>query len=296
MQEVRQPYSRIKRTNQDTKGITLTDIRENLGWLVGSIVTALALIFGWVYQSGVLSTLIGVAIGAGITYYVQTKTQNRAWKREYALKIAEEVYGNLFKEVKNIISSLEREHQSYRINFGKWKEFQEDHRYFMVDAGSRARLDDFCNKLDKYSEAAVKLGNEIRKIIMEETERIFGIRISIHQMPQTQVTYKRGYSGASGSPDIVQCLVSEMHPIDFVKGYDPEASDLDFNITVTSIDNKQTNISNSSDLDRFWQTCLKRTKENETYKFVTEENWKMLEDAKKLKKEIIERVEKPWKI
>jgi len=84
----------------------MTDVRENLGWLIGSIVTALSLIFGWIYQSGVLSTLVGVAIGAGITYYVQTKTQNRAWKREYAVKIAETVYGSLFKELQRIQRSL----------------------------------------------------------------------------------------------------------------------------------------------------------------------------------------------
>jgi len=37
-------------------------------------------------------------------------------------------------------------------------------------------------------------------------------------------------------------------------------------------------------------------KENETCKFVVEENSKILEDARKLREEIVKRIEKPWKI
>jgi hypothetical protein len=53
----------------------MTNIQENLGLVIGSIIAALGFILGYVLQSGVLNTLVGVAIGAGITYYVQTKTQ-----------------------------------------------------------------------------------------------------------------------------------------------------------------------------------------------------------------------------
>ena len=271
----------------------MEDIRENLGWLIGSVVTALAMIFGWIYQSGVLSTLIGVAIGAGITYYVQTKTQNRAWKREYAVKIAEQVYGSLFKEIKNVLRSLEEKYYIYWINFGAWKEFQQDHRYFMVDANFRARLDNFAERLEKYSQAAIKLGSEVRKIVFEETERFFGVKTS--QVPAIQASYMKGYSPSSTMLDLVQCVVSESHPLESIRR-EPDASKLDFVMIVTSIENKTTHIPHSSDFDEFWQICLKRMKENDTYKFVTEENGKIIEHAQKLKAEIVERIEKPWKI
>jgi len=272
----------------------MTDIRENLGYFIGSVVTALALILGWIYQSGVLNTLVGVAIGAGITYYVQTKTQDRAWKREYAVKIAEEVYGNLFKQVKSIINSLEEKQYTYWISFDKWREFQQDHRYFMVDEVFRVRLDDFSDKLEEYSKAGMKLGSDIQKIIFEEIDRVFGIKTN--QIPQAQVSYMRGYSRGSTFPDLVRCLVSETHPIDVSKKLDSEASDVEFTLRVTPIDNKTIDIPYSSDYDDFWQTCLRRMKENETYKFVTKENNRILEDARKLKGEIIERIEKPWKV
>jgi hypothetical protein len=288
----------------------MTDIRENLGYLIGSFVTALALVLGLIYQSGVLNTLVGVAIGAGITYYVQTRTQNRAWKREYAVKIAETVYGSLFKQIKSIIGNLEQKYHIYYVDFSQWREFQEDQRYFMVDESFRSRLDDFTHKLEEYSQAAVKLEREISKIIMEETERVYGIKTN--QIPQVQITYMRAGSHASTNTDLLRCLVSETHPIDFPKTYDPEATDIAFTLIIISIDNIVTSIDNTKiirvapptenkqinipDSDRLWQVCLRRMKENETYKLVTEENGKILEDAQELKKELSKRIEEPWRI
>jgi hypothetical protein len=274
----------------------MTDSRENLGWLLGSIVTALGLIFGWILQSGVLNTLVGVAIGAGITYYVQTKTQNRAWKREYTIKIVEEVYGNLFKQVKTIIQSLEEKYYTYWISFDKWKEFQQDHRYFMVDDNFRVKLDDFDERLDKYSRSAIKLNDVIRKIVIEETERVFGEKIN--QIPQVEVRYMKGYSQSSTMPDLIRCLASETHPIEIPKRNESDVTGLELTLIITSIDNKTSKIpySLNKNLEKFWQSCIKRMKENETYRFVVEENSKILEDARKLREEIVKRIEEPWKI
>lgn len=58
----------------------MTDLRENLGWLVGSIATAIAMAVGWFISSGVVVNLLFLLIGSGITYFVQTRTQKRAWK------------------------------------------------------------------------------------------------------------------------------------------------------------------------------------------------------------------------
>ena len=82
----------------------MTDLRENLGWVIGSIATAIAMAVGWVISTGVVVNLLFLLIGSGITYFVQTRTQKRAWKREYSVRIVEEVYGSLFSGIKGIIS------------------------------------------------------------------------------------------------------------------------------------------------------------------------------------------------
>jgi len=210
------------------------------------------------------------------------------------VKIAEVVYGNLFKSLRNIIQSLESKCQIYWISFDSWKEFQQDHRYFMVDENFRDELDDFSKKLDSYSQAAVNMGSEVRKIVVEETQRVFGIEVT--EIPRPEVTFLRGYSHSSMMPDLVQCLVSETDPIDYTKRTHSEASGLELTLTITSIDNKISKISYSPEFEGFWESCLRRMKENVTYKFVTEENHKILKEAKKVREEVIKRIEKPWKI
>ena len=164
----------------------------------------------------------------------------------------------------------------------------------MVDKVFRTRLDDFNNRLEEYSKACMKLENDVRRMIYEEIDRIFRIKTS--QIPQVIVTYMKGYSRSQTFPELIRCLVTETHPIDTPRKFESEASDIEFTLRVTSTDNVAFDIPYSSDYEEFWQTCLRRMKENDTYKFVTEENTRILEDTRKLKEEIVDRIERPWKI
>jgi len=65
----------------------MTDIRENFDLMISSILASLAIIIGWIVQSGTIVALVSVLIGAAISYFVQTRTQKRAWKREYSVKL-----------------------------------------------------------------------------------------------------------------------------------------------------------------------------------------------------------------
>jgi len=63
------------------------------------------------------------------------------WKREYAVKIAEEVYGNLFKEVKSIISSLEEKIYIKGVESAVLiRNSMCNKTYFQLDANSSACL------------------------------------------------------------------------------------------------------------------------------------------------------------
>lgn len=58
----------------------MTDLRENLGWVIGSIATAIAMAVGWLTSSGVVVNLLFLLLGSGITYVVQTRTQKECGK------------------------------------------------------------------------------------------------------------------------------------------------------------------------------------------------------------------------
>jgi len=234
--------------------IAMTDLRENLGWIIGSIATAIAMTFGWIYQSGILSTLVGIIVGAGIAFFIQTKTQKRAWKREYSVRIAEEVYGSLFSGIKGIITALERKGY-WHLDFGAWRTMQDDHRYFMVDNKFRIQLDDFSKKLENYSTAIIKLRQDIlREIVNEEAERVFNIRTN--ETINLQVKYKKKRSLASTSLDIINCLISQTHPKDDVSKYTSDISSIECLVNVMQTDRT---IFNSHDMDKFnefWESCL----------------------------------------
>ena len=273
----------------------MTDLRENLGWLIGSIATAIAMAVGWFISSGVVVNLLFLLIGSGITYFVQTRTQKRAWKREYSVRIAEEVYGSLFRGVKGIILSLKNKWYRH-TDFSVWREMQDDHRYFMVDKGFRIKLDQFRERLEKYSRTVVKVRVEILpKIVLEETERVFGVKTD--DIPRVKVTYMKGRRLVSSPLNLSNCIVSETHPIKHATRDEPDVSEVSFLLAVKPIGKAgATNYDKTPELNKFWQSSLKRIRQDESYKFMVEENNTLLEEARKLKQEIANRIEEPWKI
>lgn len=272
----------------------MRDLHENLGWIIGSAIAGIATFLSLMWESGLLSTLIGIIIGAGIAYFVQTRTQKRAWKREYSVRIAEEVYGSLFRGVKGIILSLKNKGY-WHTDFSVWREMQDDHRYFMVDKGFRGKLDQFRERLEKYSRTVVKVREEILpKIANEETERVFNLEAV--RYASLEVHYKEKRSNVSAEPNIIDCLVSKTHPKDHVLRDKSGISNVEFDIRIQKLDGNFYHSDELAKFDEFWESCVRRTKENKNYKFIIEENEKLLEEARKLKQEIANRIEEPWKI
>lgn len=270
----------------------MVDVRENLGWILGSIVTTIAIAVGWFVQSGAMTNLLFVLLGAGITYFVQVRTQKRAWKREYSVKIAETVYGELYKEVKSLQTTLESE-GLWQIRFNKWEEFQRDHRYFMVEEKFREKLDSFLAEVNQYNLAIWRLRHEtLPEIVNEEALRIFHTSVRADNI-NLWIKYKEGDSVNQVKPDIIECLIRQTHPRNWVleKGNKHEITE--FLILFGQVDSGP---SIYAKFDEFWAACLKRMKEETDYQHLVEKTNTMRQEAEYKRKELAERIEKPWKI
>jgi len=243
--------------------------------------------------SGILA-IIGAIVGSLITYYTQKHTQERAWKREYGVEIAEEVYGSLFAEIKGIIRSLED--KWYRqLSLDAWREMQDDHRYFMVDEKFRTKLDELFQRVQDYNMAVYKLENIILpKIVNEETKRVFNVDTDEHA--RLEVKYVEGSSPHSGVSNTIRCLISQTHPKDDVLRGATEFSNVECLVNVRRRDGTTFHDHDMEKFNQFWESCLRRMKEDKTYNFIIEENEKLLKEARNLKKEIVKRIEEPWKI
>ena len=242
---------------------------------------------------GVL-TILGAIVGALISHYINKQSQERAWKREYALRLVEEVYSVLFNSLRRITSSLERKIY-YHVSFVEWYGMKEDYRYFMVDKKFRAKLDDFFEKMEGYGTAVIRLRQTILpEILNEETERVFNVQAEKHAT--LEVKYKRRRDVIATSPRIVDCLISRTHPKEDVLAESPESSVIECFVNFRQRDGKPFHSHDVAKFDEFWESCLERMKSNETYQFVIGENDRLLDEARNLEKEIIKRIEEPWKI
>lgn len=277
----------------------MTDLRDNLAWIIGSIATAIAMAVGWLISSGVVINLLFLLVGSGITYFVQTRTQKSAWKREYSVKIAEEVYGKLYHEIKQISSDLQEQRLS-TVNFGQWQQFQETHQYFMVDKTFRVELDDFLKGIKSYNAAVIKLiGEVIPAITRNESEKIFNaIGFIIIDLKYKDVNGNIFTSSVTPNDS----LINRASPREYIEKQNPGSKVVDFQTKFRDVIEtfglpviEKPKIGETK-FNEFWESSFKQLKENETYRLILDKQNALLNEDKKILEELIKRIEQPWKI
>lgn len=217
------------------------------------------------------------------------KLEKRAWKKEHLIGVVEQVYGHLHRQVKWIVWSLEKKH--YRnVNFEEWGQFQEDHRYFMVDEKFRTELDEFFERVRAYNGAIIRFENTILpRIVNEETKRVFNVDTDEHV--RLQVKGVKGHRPYSGTPNIIRCLISQTHPKDEFLRDESEISSIECYVNIKQRNGETFHSHGLSKFDEFWELCIARMMKDKTYNFVIEENDKLLEKARKIKKGITKRIQ-----
>ena len=53
----------------------MTNLRSNIGYIIGSAIAGAGIFLSWFYESGLLATIVGIVIGAVIAFIAQTRTQ-----------------------------------------------------------------------------------------------------------------------------------------------------------------------------------------------------------------------------
>jgi hypothetical protein len=273
----------------------MADVRDNWAVIVGSAVTAAAMAVGWLLSSGVLLNLIFLVLGSGITYSVQSRTQKKAWQREYSVKIAETVYGPVYRDVKSMVDALGQGALDLPP-FGFWAECQRDHKYFMVDEKFRNRLDIFQKRVGEYDGFLSESRNKaLPGLLHEEADKFFKTG---DKPVGVLIDAVRGDTPVNSQLDesvLVDHLIHGTHPgTDLLNSRKPELKIVSLRVTFgrgsraipggTEADGK---------FDEFWQNCL--TTVVKDFKF-REKADEMRHEAEKLRQDLARRIEKPWKI
>ncbi|MCK4477990.1 hypothetical protein KAU88_05640 [Candidatus Bathyarchaeota archaeon] len=235
-------------------------LRGNWDWLIGSISTGLAVGASLLVSSEVFAVLIGTLVGLGVSYFVQSRTQKRAWKREYSVKIVEEVYGALFKEFQNVLAELEKK-VAHHVHLMEWSEIKRSYKYFMVDKEFRRKIDFFDSRLSTFSDSISRARDFISDFLVEETRKAFGIEGELG-FAKLNVVLGRGKRGtARRDIDLVECVLRRKHPkeaaLEIWPGYSIQSADVEITGGEGQYDR--------SDLRRFeeyWEKSLERAKRN----------------------------------
>lgn len=248
---------------------------------------------------GIIGAVVGAVVGAGISYYVQTKTQRNAWKREYSVKIAETVYATLYSNVKGIKTLLENGKFDI-ISFAGWSEFQKDHRQLQVRPDKfRAQLDEFLKKIEGYDRDVLRLIQEVfPDIVQKASEKVFEL---IPDEMNINVKCKQS-SGRfeQGNYTPVFCLRERKYPRELLMESFPDSEIVSFSVDLgkshsvighNAVElNFPTNV-NEEKFKEFWKSCLELGNENEIYKRVLQKQSELLKESKIIFKELEKRME-----
>jgi hypothetical protein len=237
---------------------------------------------------GVIGTILGVVLGAVISYYIQTKTQRNAWKREYSVKIAETVYAALYSNIKAIKSLLETGKFEI-ISFGTWQEFQNDHRHLQVRPDKfRKQLDEFLKKADDYDSDVMRLINNVFPDIAEKAAKktfnltIQDINISVKGKQPSGRFEELNYN-------LVSCLRERKHPRDLLMESYPESEIISFSVNFGT--NRITvGTPDEAEFNEFWKLCLQLEDENEICKRVIQKQRELLNESKNIFIELQKRI------
>lgn len=290
----------------------MTDLKEDFAIVITSLTTGVFAFLSWFYQSSIFGTVTGLVIGAGITFFVQTRSQKRIWKREYAIKTIEQVYSKLYGEVKIIVSSLKRDNLEDVFIVGNWSLIENDHRYFMVDEKFRQRLEQFYSTLAKYNSAISEfnwltsriLTNSAKIIFNKEPENTPNLSYSCHVGDKQHSFQPAAESYLRRLQTLEQMKKQILSDTDLTKPITNER----FIISFYFRDNQTSNVlpipqisrsfedDNIEHISAYWELCLKSFRESKSYMYANKEKPILQKEANDIIKTIEKRISEPWKI
>jgi hypothetical protein len=203
----------------------MTDLGDNLAWIVGSIATAIAMAIGWFISSGVVINLLFLLIGAGITYFAQTRTQKRAWKRENSLTMRDKVYGPIFREVSMILENLEL---CEKVELDATRKLEDEMRnynylFYKIPHDLKEKLYELVSRLENYTKIRYGAETKILEIIREAVIQAYKVDVNVRQSAvvlRMEIEYLD-----VATMSLEQALIQRITPKEFVERVTKEFGD-----------------------------------------------------------------------
>jgi len=207
----------------------------------------------------------------------------------------QEIYGQLKKSVINIISNLENK-DYHKFSLEPWHDIQVDERHQLVNKKLRNRLDNFSEKIDKYGSVIDQIDFKILKTITQDVaNEIYKKEQSASGMLHLSIRFFKTRGEPLNRSITIYDHLKKKHTIeeliDFTRK-EENLSEEEIKGTELELQYYREPINDEQKITVFWNQCLERLDDVPEYKFIVKQNDVLLEEAKKIKEELIKRIEK----
>jgi hypothetical protein len=244
--------------------------------------------------AGLIGASIGAIVGAGISFYVQTQTQKRAWKREYAIKISDSIYGPMYIEIEQVLRQMSYEPFSMGFWLRDWAQIKKTYQHLMMDEKLKQRID-LMNDIGWTStERTQRVRNITGMILEEEARKTFPEKGGL--LPEFEID-----PNGSRHIDFFDSFVRQEHPAIMASKDKNIASIKDYFIGFPPFQGQPATRfryegETKTKFDELWSNCHKRFEETPEVKDARKEYPETLHELERLKEELARYIQEPWRV
>lgn len=282
-------------------GSVETNIRNDASLLAGSVLSAVSAGLSLFFESPVLGVVTGTLLGAVVTVWAQSRTQKSSWKRELAVRNADNVYGPLYNEVTQTLDKIKEMSAQTGYDLLEspvWSQISSQYQYYFIPDRLREELQQFYHLMSKYRELVRSLflpKNEVLDTVLKEA--------SIFWKGVHNIEYGADLTaGGSTAPYwVMNSVLYNQHPKDIIaKSYPGLITN--YAVIVTWRTNGATNqvrLTSKEDLekfDKFFKQAVIRVQETKTVKGLKETLHELTESGLRLKERLLTYIQQPWSV
>ena len=268
---------------------------NKLSILIISVLATAGMAVSFFVNFPIAGTILGVTIGFVLSYVVQTKTQRRAWKRDFIIKTVDSIYGPLHDEsiqIETNYNLLFSTRHYYQFITHTWDKIKNNYTYHLIDDDNfRKDVESFYSLIDECNHLVLYVYDKVGKIISSRGSEFY-------KMDVIGLGYFFKISTGRDEPSLSDCLIHRIHPI---VAYTKSSQRWEIQITYRTDSGGQTSKMLSSDIDfdefeNLWKIMLKDVDEDpkiQQLKIVYE---KVQVENLKLRTKLVERIQRQWKV
>lgn len=156
--------------------------------------------------------ILGVIAGFVLSYFVQTRTQRRAWKRDFLIKNIDTIYGPLYNVslyIEMVLNSIDITRSYETISREIWEQIKNSYTYHMIDDELRKEIENFYILVELFNNSTHYAKKRAIEVVRQRASEFYDVQVE-------NIDYRYRKNGSTSSALIFDCLLFKIHPKDAI--------------------------------------------------------------------------------